>query len=594
MNLLATRAAILIAAVYGYFLIFAQFSFVELIRAGGVDATEEKAVLGAMAVAGIAAGFFVAWRGVSTRSLRAALVAAAVVAVFAPFLNTMPFALATGAFAGAALGIATVSLATLLRGWCGLFWVGLGTGLGYGFCNLPWVFRADPAHQAWIACGLAVVGLIVVPKEREYAIPESSGFQKFWIIVLIFTALVWLDSAAFFIIQHESEMKAGTWGTGHLWRNAALHFTAAILAGLWMKKGNVRALPFAAWIILAVACLSVNDTSTRLLAGWFYPTGVSIYSAALVAWPAWFSGAADKRQVGWRAATLFGIAGWFGSANGIGMAQALKHVPLWFIAAAGVAVMAGTFLSSKKSWRTACVLGLLSIVFFIGNQPGKAIPPTAIERGRQVYLSQGCIHCHSQYIRPDRMDEMLWGTGPSAELATKEQPVLIGNRRQGPDLSNIGIRRSAAWLKLHFIDPQAFSKSSPMPSYAHLFQDERGDDLVAYLGSLGMERFPQRIEQINEWQLSETTGNGNGEELFSQHCAVCHGTEGQGDGIKAALLSRPPANLAQGPFAWSANTTTLPRIIKFGIPGTDMPGHETLEDQDVSALRAYLIEIRNR
>lgn len=57
MNQVALRAAILIAAVYGYFLIFAQFSFVELIRAGGINHMGEKIVLGAMALGGIEAGF---------------------------------------------------------------------------------------------------------------------------------------------------------------------------------------------------------------------------------------------------------------------------------------------------------------------------------------------------------------------------------------------------------------------------------------------------------------------------------------------------------------------------------------------------------
>jgi len=50
-NPTALRAAVVIAAVYGHFLIFAQFSFVELLRVSGVNATGERAALGAMAVA---------------------------------------------------------------------------------------------------------------------------------------------------------------------------------------------------------------------------------------------------------------------------------------------------------------------------------------------------------------------------------------------------------------------------------------------------------------------------------------------------------------------------------------------------------------
>ena len=72
------RAAIVVAAVYGYFLIFAQFSFVELLRAGGASLMEEKIALGIMAVAGMVSGFLAAWRGASPALVRIALGVAAV------------------------------------------------------------------------------------------------------------------------------------------------------------------------------------------------------------------------------------------------------------------------------------------------------------------------------------------------------------------------------------------------------------------------------------------------------------------------------------------------------------------------------------
>jgi len=599
MNLIALRAAILIAAVYGYFLIFAQFSFIELIRAGGISQTSEKIILATMAIGGISCGVFVAWRGVSSYWLKTALIVAAITSALAPTLCHMPYAVLIGFLAGAALGGATVSLATLLKDWCGLFWVGLGTGIGYGFCNLPWVFQSNPSQQAYIACGLALIGWLVIPKPTESEnLTEYKNDQtrSFWPMVFVFTALVWLDSAAFFIIQHVSEMKAGTWGTDHLWRNAALHFIAAILAGFWMKHVNVRILPIAAWILLAVASLATTYSSTIAFTGWLYPIGVSIYSAALIAWPAWFSHAKNKKQIGWRAAALFGIAGWFGSANGIGMAQTLETVPNWFIVASGAIVISGILLTKNGSWRIAAVIGLTLIVFQLGNLNHKKVSESPIERGKQVYLSEGCINCHSQYIRPNSSDEIIWGKGPSMDEIKTQQPVLIGNRRQGPDLSNIGTRRSSTWLKQHFINPQAFAVGSSMPSYAHLFEDGRGDDLIAYLSNLGLERYASRLEQMAEWQPNETKAKNNGNELFSKHCASCHGTAGHGDVLMAAHFQKPPANLVVGPFIWSAAgdqlNDKLAKIIKFGIPGTEMPGHETLSDQDIASLRAHVLDLR--
>lgn len=594
MNPTALRAAALIASVYGYFLIFAQFSFVELIRSNGIRPGEEKLMLGAMALAGIVAGFAIAWKGVTGASLRIAMAIAGTAAAAAPFLTEIPFALAVSVLTGAALGVATVSLATLLRGWCGIFWVGLGTGLGYAVCNLPWIFQASPEHQAWIGAGLALFGIAAVPKEAGEIAPAPRVSISFRYAVLVFTALVWMDSAVFFIIQHTSGLKEITWGDGLLWRNSAVHFLAAIFAGWWLAKSNSKALPVLAWLLLATASLALGNESTKGLAAWLYPAGVSLYSTALVAWPGWFSGARNKRQVAYRAATLFGIAGWFGSANGIGMAQSLHEVPHWFIAVAGIAIVGGTFFSENADWRVPLVVSALVGIFLLGEKQSGSSVATPAERGKQVYIAEGCINCHSQYIRPGSPDEIPWGPASTTAQALSGKPVLIGNRRNGPDLSNIGLRRSRPWLKAHFIDPQAFAKGSAMPSYPHLFDDSRGDDLIAYLSGLGMENFAQRQAQINGWQPPALSGEGNGGNLFVTHCAACHGETGTGNGAKSGMFARPPANLIAGPFAWSAEPSALPRIIRFGIPGTDMPGHETLADGEIAELATFVLRKRGK
>jgi len=114
----------------------------------------------------------------------------------------------------------------------------------------------------------------------------------------------------------------------------------------------------------------------------------------------------------------------------------------------------------------------------------EAVDP--ISRGRQVYVSEGCIHCHSQYVRPVGMDQLLWGATTSVERALGQEPVLIGNRRQAPDLANVGQRRTPGWNRLHLIEPSAVVPGSRMPSYRHLFEptDARGEALLVYLNSL--------------------------------------------------------------------------------------------------------------
>src|SRR4051812_34286964 len=114
--------------------------------------------------------------------------------------------------------------------------------------------------------------------------------------------------------------------------------------------------------------------------------------------------------------------------------------------------------------------------------PAAAQDRELIRRGREVYISEGCIHCHSQYVRPGTADEERWG--PARPLAESEQqrPPLFGNRRQGPDLQNVGARRTTEWLRQHLIAPRDVTPGSRMPAYAHLFRPDtanRGEALVA-------------------------------------------------------------------------------------------------------------------
>ena len=69
-----------------------------------------------------------------------------------------------------------------------------------------------------------------------------------------------------------------------------------------------------------------------------------------------------------------------------------------------------------------------------------------------------------------------------------------------------------------------------------------------------------------------------GEQLFIENCAICHGPEG--DAV-------PSVDLARGKFRHASSDEELSQIIKNGIPGTAMPPGNFHEHQ-ITALLAYL------
>jgi len=191
---------------------------------------------------------------------------------------------------------------------------------------------------------------------------------------------------------------------------------------------------------------------------------------------------------------------------------------------------------------------------------------------------------------------MLGPAEPLQELRG-ERPPLIGNRRQGPDLSQVGGRRSPLWLKLHFCNPHEVSGSSIMPSSAFLFRDQRGADLVSFLESLHGSGLPQHLTEEQNWlPASSATTNANasdGKRLFQRSCATCH--DAGGETRWAGNFKRLPPDLAVGPFLHlslaenvAERRNHIARIIKFGIHGTDMPGHEYLPDNEITSISLWL------
>jgi cbb3-type cytochrome c oxidase subunit II len=132
----------------------------------------------------------------------------------------------------------------------------------------------------------------------------------------------------------------------------------------------------------------------------------------------------------------------------------------------------------------------------------------ALRLGRQVYIGEGCWHCHSQFVRPVSNESQRYGAVSEAWEYQNElqRPVMFGTRRVGPDLSREGGRHANDWHTVHFFRPKMIVPDSPMPEYPWLFDgdpskpNKRGLALITYVQWLGswLDSYPyyEELESI--------------------------------------------------------------------------------------------------
>ena len=96
-------------------------------------------------------------------------------------------------------------------------------------------------------------------------------------------------------------------------------------------------------------------------------------------------------------------------------------------------------------------------------------PYTPLElEGRDIYIREGCVSCHSQMIRPFRSEVVRYGPYSRAGEYVYDHPFLWGSKRTGPDLLRVGKKYSDSWHLNHMYDPQSTSPGSIMPAYPWL------------------------------------------------------------------------------------------------------------------------------
>ena len=147
--------------------------------------------------------------------------------------------------------------------------------------------------------------------------------------------------------------------------------------------------------------------------------------------------------------------------------------------------------------------GLTQIVplFFqdVTNEPVDGLKPyNALQlEGRDIYIREGCVGCHSQMIRPFRAETERYGHYSVAGESVWDHPFLWGSKRTGPDLARVGGRYSDDWHRAHLYNPRNVVPESIMPAYPWLVENSLdGKDTARKMSALRTLGVPYSDEDV--------------------------------------------------------------------------------------------------
>lgn len=146
-------------------------------------------------------------------------------------------------------------------------------------------------------------------------------------------------------------------------------------------------------------------------------------------------------------------------------------------------------------------------------------PYTALElQGRDLYIKEGCVNCHSQTVRPFRSETARYGEYSKAGEFVYDHPFLWGSKRTGPDLHRIGGKYPNKWHFDHMLDPTITSPGSIMPAYPWLMTQTI--DLASTkkkMNALRIVGVPYTDEEINSSEEDlKAQAQGIAEDLATQ------------------------------------------------------------------------------
>ncbi len=177
----------------------------------------------------------------------------------------------------------------------------------------------------------------------------------------------------------------------------------------------------------------------------------------------------------------------------------LERLPVRFTLLSTVAILIGGIVQIIPTLMVESNIPTITSV--------KPYTPLELE-GRDLYIREGCVGCHSQMIRPFRSEVERYGEYAKAGEFVYDHPFLWGSKRTGPDLLRIGGKYSDSWHLNHMYDPQSTSSGSIMPAYQWLVLNEHdrsaAQDKMRAMVTLGVPYTDEEIDGAFESMAAQS------------------------------------------------------------------------------------------
>lgn len=284
-----------------------------------------------------------------------------------------------------------------------------------------------------------------------------------WNGFMIFAVLYWLVPRMWSTTLYSRKLaNVHFWlGTlGIIFYALPMYVSGVVQSLMWKEFNPEGFLVYKNFLETTVQILPLH--ALRAIGGAFYLTGAFIMTYNLIKTAKAGSFIANEDA---EAAPL--VNEYIASRNAGWHHRVLEHKPIIFTVLTLIAILLGGFIEMIPTFLIKSNVPTIASV--------KPYTPLEIH-GRDIYIREGCVNCHTQMVRPFRSETERYGEYSKAGEFVYDHPFLWGSKRTGPDLHRIGQKYSNSWHYNHMLAPDAVSTGSIMPAYPWLFEQTLNKD----------------------------------------------------------------------------------------------------------------------